>query len=110
MSKFKENWLKVDEHCSACGSVTKQAKGLNKQNLMRLVKPRWPTYVEWIVIIFIFIFLLNSLAYRHDTEICREFVKRDIAYWKNISLDNREIYLMPNISNDSWSGLKIDIN
>ena len=85
MSKIKENWLKVDEHCPNCNAVTKPAKGINRQNLLRLVKPRKPTYTEVIVIVFLVLFMITSIAYRNDTAVCREYVQRNIAYWDNLT-------------------------
>jgi hypothetical protein len=85
MSSFKENWEKRDELCSTCGHVVKQAKGINRQNLKRLVELRKPTYTEIIVLIFLLLFFLTTLAYRHDTAICREYVQRNIAYWDNLT-------------------------
>jgi hypothetical protein len=85
MSNFKENWERRDELCPTCGSVVKQAKGINRQNLKRLVSLRKPTYTEVIVLTFLLLFFLTTLAYRTDTEVCRAYVQRNIAYWDNLT-------------------------
>lgn len=86
MSSWKEDWEKVDTLCPNCNQVTIRAKGINRQNLKRLVEWRKPTYVEVIVLVFILLFFLSTIAYREDTKVCRAFVQEDIKYWKALNI------------------------
>ena len=63
---FKEDWLKTDEHCVACGNVTKVARGFNKQNLKRLVFAK-PT-IQDIITLFMIVMIL-FIAWRYNVEV-----------------------------------------
>jgi len=70
---FKERWLEKDIFCPHCNNVTKQAKGLNKQNLMKLL--RVPTFNDFLMLFIIGMLLVVSWAYNRDISICREYIK-----------------------------------
>lgn len=71
--KFRENWNKVDEKCPNCGAVTKITRGITRQNLKRLVKPRW-SLNELIITFLIIGSLLLAWAYNSETKACREWI------------------------------------
>lgn len=66
--KFKEQWVQRDETCEHCGAVTKQAKGINKQNLKRLCLTK-PTAQDWIML-FIWVSAI-IIAFSYNTEIAQ---------------------------------------
>lgn len=71
---FKENWEKVDEVCPACGQVTKQQKGWTRQNVRRLLKPKWNGTEITITIMLIFV-LLMAYMYKVETQQCKDWIK-----------------------------------
>jgi hypothetical protein len=70
---FKENWLKVDETCPGCGQITKRQRGMTKQNLMRMVKPKFDAN-EILITAMLVLVLLLALAYNSETKQCREWL------------------------------------
>lgn len=68
-----KNWLKVDETCPTCNQVTKQVRGLTKQNIRKLLIPKWDMTEVIITLLFITLIAL-SFAYKNETEICRDWV------------------------------------
>lgn len=74
MGKFKENWLKVDETCPNCGQVTKRVKGLTKQNLKRLITPKWDMN-EFLITAILIMVLVLAYTYKTETQTCRDWVK-----------------------------------
>jgi hypothetical protein len=70
---FKEDWLKEDERCIHCGNVTKQAKGLNRQNVRKLF--RIPSFNDLLMLFIIIMLLVVSWAYNRDVALCRSYIK-----------------------------------
>ena len=70
---IKENWLRRDETCPSCGQVTKRVRGITKQNLKRLVTPKWDLN-EVLVTFILILVLFMAYAYRSETSVCREWV------------------------------------
>jgi hypothetical protein len=70
--KFKDNWNKTDEHCVNCGAVTKQAKGLNRQNMKRLFMTM-PSASEWLTLFIIVMVIFISWSYARDVKTCRDY-------------------------------------
>ena len=70
---FKENWSKKDELCPHCNQVTKRVKGITKQNIKRLLIPRFDFNEMFITFMLIAIIAL-CLLYNSETKICREWV------------------------------------
>jgi hypothetical protein len=71
---FKENWNKVDETCNSCGQVTKRVRGLTKQNLKRLITPRWDLNEVLITFMLIMVIVL-AFTYKSETQLCRNWVE-----------------------------------
>ena len=71
---LKENWLKVDETCPTCGQVTKQVRGLTKQNLRKLIVPKWDM-TEVIITLLLIALIGLSLLYKIETQQSRDFLK-----------------------------------
>ena len=71
---FKEKWLEEDIRCPHCNNVTKQAKGLNKQNIKRLF--RMPSFNDFLMLFIIIMLLVMSWAYNRDISLCRSYIKK----------------------------------
>ena len=64
--KITKNWDEVDERCPTCNNVTKEAKGINKQNLKKLFSR--PSLQDVIVFIMLSACLFLTWAYYNDIE------------------------------------------
>lgn len=71
---FKEYWEKTDEKCPECGAVTKRVRGITKQNLKRLIIPRWDMTELTITLLLIFLIILGY-SYKSETQMTREWIK-----------------------------------
>ena len=71
---FRENWLKVDEVCPHCKQVTKRQRGITKQNLQRLITPKWDITELVITLMLIFVIVL-AFAYKSETQTTRDWLK-----------------------------------
>ena len=80
-------WLDVDTRCYSCNQVTKRAKGFNKQNVKRLLKPLPQNESEWTILICFLLIILIMFAYKQDTQVCREYAKQFESNWLNLSLN-----------------------
>ncbi len=58
---FKERWKETDELCIHCRNVTKEVKGLTKQNVKRLFKK--PNSTDIALLIIIILTILGSFTY-----------------------------------------------
>lgn len=71
---FKEDWIKKwnaeDKRCPACNQVTEIVRGVNKQNLKRLVFQK-PTAQDLIIFFMLVSMLLLAWRYNVETETCR---------------------------------------
>ena len=72
---IKENWEKVDELCPTCGHVTKEAKGITRQNMRKLLIPKF-TLNEAIYTFIIIVVLALGFLYMSETAQCRDFAHR----------------------------------
>ena len=72
---IKENWEKVDKLCPACGHVTEEAKGITRQNMRKLLVPKF-TLNEAIYTFIILVVLALGFLYMSETAQCRDFAKR----------------------------------
>jgi hypothetical protein len=70
---IKENWEKKDEVCPYCGQITQQAKGITKQNLRKLLVPKW-NMNELLITLLLLALILLAVAYRTETAACREWI------------------------------------
>jgi hypothetical protein len=71
---FKENWEKIDEVCPTCSQVTKRQRGITRQNIKRLLIPRWDMN-EVLITLMIVMMLFLAYAYVNETKQCKEWVK-----------------------------------
>jgi hypothetical protein len=81
-------WNDVDERCPTCNQVTKKAKGLNRQNLRRLLKPLPQTESEWTILICMILIILVMFVYKEDTKTCREYAEQYEQQWLNLTGGN----------------------
>lgn len=71
---IKENWEKVDEVCSSCGQVTKQAKGITRQNIKKLFSIKF-TYTEFLITFMLIMILVLAYAYMNETKQSRDWIE-----------------------------------
>lgn len=86
---IKENWLKEDEKCPACGQVTKPSAGITKQNIKKLFS--FDLKKGWLEIVLMFGMFVLAWAYQHDTSAYREFMANRVPYCTEL-LGNIENY------------------
>ena len=70
---FKEKWHEKDICCPFCGQVTEPAKGLTKQNVLKLF--RKPTAIDLILFIIITLTIFGAYAYRAEILYYKELIK-----------------------------------
>lgn len=65
-----KGWLAEDEHCPTCNSVTKVARGINKQNLKRLFfsKPNGNDILILFILLMVFFMVWR---YNAETKSCQ---------------------------------------
>ena len=73
VNTIKENWLKKDTVCPCCNQVTEQVRGITKQNLRKLLIPKWDATEVTITLLLITLIIL-SFAYKNETQQCRDWV------------------------------------
>jgi hypothetical protein len=71
---FKERWLLEDKKCETCGQVTERVRGITKQNIKRLLIPRFDVNELLITFMLIMIIVL-AYSYMDETKQCREWLK-----------------------------------
>jgi len=71
--KFKEQWIQEDIKCECCGQVTKQAKGLTKQNLKRLCFSK-PTPQDWVMFVLWVSALIIAFSYNTEIAECQNVI------------------------------------
>ena len=108
--KFKENWLKEDIKCEKCGAVTTPAKGINRQNMRRLVSLS-TSASDWMVLFMIIMVLVGAWAYNHDMAECKilkEQQQQQAAHNYNLNSLSKTLSINPMILNlnisDNGSG------
>lgn len=74
-----KGWDAEDQRCPHCNQVTKLAKGMNKQNLKKLIFSK-PTMQDWILLFVIVMVLLIAWRYNAETEQCRYVVSHIYDY------------------------------
>jgi len=67
---FKEKWNSIDEVCPACKQVTKENRGLTKQNFKKLF--RKPSIQDIMILIMITLILIGSYTYKQDVGLCQQ--------------------------------------
>lgn len=71
--RFKKKWLMEDEKCHECGQVTKQVRGLTKQNVKRLFTFKWNT-TEFLIMFLLLMFFVMSLLYQGEVGTTRAWL------------------------------------
>jgi len=71
--KYFPHWNEVDEHCPTCNAITKQQRGVSKQNMRRLITPKWDA-TEMLILFMIIMILVLAWAYAKETEQCRTWI------------------------------------
>jgi len=78
LRKIFPKWDRIDEMevCPACGNIkiTKRMRGITKQNVRRLFRPKW-TINEVIITFLIFMILVMAMLYKLETQQARDFIK-----------------------------------
>jgi len=69
-----KNWLKEDEKCPSCGAVTKKVRGITKQNLKKLLVPKW-TWDELLITFLLIMLFALAFLYKYETSQCRDWLK-----------------------------------
>jgi len=70
----KSKWLETDKTCPHCGQVTERARGITRQNLKRLIVPKWDMNEFTITLLLIMIIVL-ALIYKVETDTCRNWLE-----------------------------------
>jgi len=70
---IKENWEKVDEVCPHCNQVTKQVKGITRQNIKRLFSIKF-SYTEFLITFMLLMILVLAYSYYHETKESRDWI------------------------------------
>ena len=70
---FKENWLKVDEVCVCCNQIIKKQRGITRQNLKRLIRPKF-TLDEIIITFMLIMVIALAFVYQSETKQCRDWI------------------------------------
>lgn len=71
----KSKWLMTDETCPVCGQVTKKVRGITKQNLKRLIIPKWNMTEATITLLLIALIVLG-LSYGSETAASRDWLDK----------------------------------
>jgi len=72
-NNIRENWERVDETCPTCNQVTKQVRGITKQNIKKLLIPKW-NMTEVLITLLLIALILLALLYKNETQQCRDFL------------------------------------
>ena len=70
---FKEKWNQVDEVCPHCKQITKRNRGITRQNIKRLLIPKFNMNELLITIILLMVIMLG-LLYSTETKACRDWI------------------------------------
>ncbi len=70
---LKENWNRVDKVCSQCGQVTERVKGITRQNIRRLLIPKF-TLNEIIFTLILVLIIFAGYSYMNETKICNDWI------------------------------------
>lgn len=84
---IKDNWEKVDEVCLSCGQVTKQAKGITRQNIKRLFSIKF-NYTEFLITFMLIMILVLAWAYWNETKESRDWINSMYGTDKDTCLMN----------------------
>jgi len=71
---LKERWLLEDKTCEKCGQITEKVRGLTKQNLKRLMTPKFAMN-EMIISFILLMVILLGLAYQSETKLSRNWIE-----------------------------------
>jgi len=95
-NKLKNNWNAVDEKCPVCNSITKQAIGINKQNLKRLFFTK-PSLQDVITLFMIIAILLMTYSYFNEIKAYKEIIENPqelcLYYYNNLMVQATDDYI-----------------
>lgn len=70
---FKEKWNEVDKKCITCNQITERSRGITKQNLKRLLIPKFDLN-ELLITFLIIMIIVLTFSYKHDTQQSRDWI------------------------------------
>ncbi len=101
---FKERWNETDELCLHCGNVTKEMKGLTKQNVRRLF--RKPNSVDIALLLIVILTIAGAFMYLSEIESLREVIRNPqelcSVYYSSIAYGNFDNLTVDDIPNIIW--------
>ena len=120
LKSFKEKWEEEDILCPHCKQVTSQAKGITRQNIKRLLIPKF-NMNELVFTIIILLMIILAVSYRNETAQSREWIKSMTGYDKtqceSICVGRCQLYWDPdnmpantNLSNISVARIPFILN
>jgi len=95
--KIFSKWNQEDEKCPQCNQITKKVRGITKQNLKRLVTPRW-TINDVTILFLLFMFIIIAMLYKSETQECRNW----LANLKENPYETCRILTECSQENDQW--------
>ena len=102
---LKERWEETDEFCPYCGNVTKEKKGLTKQNVKRLF--RKPNTIDIALFLILLLMLAGAFMYQSEVIPLRETINNPgelcTLYYSNIAYGNFGDLTIDNLPNIQWS-------
>lgn len=63
-----------DAKCEKCGAITHRQRGLTRQNLKRLITPKWDL-TELLITFMMIMVIVLAYSYSSETKQCREWLK-----------------------------------
>ncbi|KKN14392.1 hypothetical protein LCGC14_0996420 [marine sediment metagenome] len=101
---LKEKWNETDELCFHCGNVTKEIKGLTKQNVKKLF--RKPNSTDVALLLIIILTITGSFLYVSEVQSLREVIKNPqelcSVYYSSIAYGNFDNLTIENPPNITW--------
>ena len=72
IKKIFPKWDETDTLCE-CGAIKTKVRGITRQNMKKLITPKWDT-TEILLTLIIGMVIVISLLYNSETKTCREFL------------------------------------
>ncbi len=101
---FKEKWNETNEVCSHCGNITKENRGLTKQNVKKLFKK--PNSTDIALFLIVLLTLAGAFMYISEVQSLREIIHNPnelcSLHYSNIVYGNFGNLSVINQSNILW--------
>ncbi len=101
---FKERWNETDELCLHCGNVTKEIKGLTKQNVKKLF--RKPNSTDVALFLIVLLTLAGAIMYQLEVQSLKETIRNPgelcSLYYSNIIYGNFGNVSVDNLPDIQW--------